>query len=481
MLLVLSTKLSAQIQLSGIVRDANTKEPLVGASVFIVELKKGSVADKDGIYSLKLPNGTYSVEVSFIGYTTTKQKVSIANKSVKQNFYLKPSAELLEGVQVTAKSKAREIQEQAIPVSVISVKDIQGTVSNVSDLLSKTAGVKIRSTGGVGSASRISVRGLEGKRVGFFIDGTPLSDQSDFIGFNEIPLDLIDRIEIYKGIVPAKFGGSAIGGAVNIVLKEYPSKYIELAYGTQTHNTHNANILFKRNNHKHGIEYGLAGFYTYSDNNYTFKAPNNPNLKITRDHDSYDKKILGGVIKAKRWWFDEVVLEGALISTKKEIQGITHNIQEAENNSNAFFISNELEKENFLIEGLDLDFKLTYAFTAYKFKDKAMHRYNWDGTTYLPVTEFGGEIGIDANDAHNKKHTLTKKTNLNYIINKNSSVNLNTVYNYAYGNPEDTLKDKSIGYKTNFNSRMNSFISGLNYEINLFQNKLTNSASLKYY
>ena len=80
----------------------------------------------------------------------------------------------------------------------------------------------VRSTGGVGSASRLSVRGLEGKRIGFFIDEAPMNDQSDFLDLNDIPVDMIDRIEIYKGVVPAKFGGSAMGGAVNIVLKEYP-------------------------------------------------------------------------------------------------------------------------------------------------------------------------------------------------------------------------------------------------------------------
>jgi outer membrane cobalamin receptor len=81
---------------------------------------------------------------------------------------------IIKEVQITAKSKARELREQAVPVSVISIKDIQGTVSNINDVLTKVSGIKIRNSGGVGSASRISVRGLEGKRVGFFIDGAPI-------------------------------------------------------------------------------------------------------------------------------------------------------------------------------------------------------------------------------------------------------------------------------------------------------------------
>ncbi|HBX19374.1 MAG TPA: hypothetical protein DEF88_02845, partial [Porphyromonadaceae bacterium] len=62
---------------------------------------------------------------------------------------------------------------------------------------SKTVGMTIRVSGGVVSASRVSVRGLEGKRIGFFIDEVPMNDQSDFIDLNDIPVDMIERIEIY--------------------------------------------------------------------------------------------------------------------------------------------------------------------------------------------------------------------------------------------------------------------------------------------
>lgn len=88
-----------------------------------------------------------------------------------------------------------------MPVTVYSMSQLQGTVNSVEDILTKTVGVTIRSQGAVGSASRISVRGLEGKRIGFFIDEVPMNDNSDFIDINDIPIDMIDRIEIYKGVV----------------------------------------------------------------------------------------------------------------------------------------------------------------------------------------------------------------------------------------------------------------------------------------
>lgn len=69
------------------------------------------------------------------------------------------------------KSEARKLREQAMPISVISMNQIQGTVNNVQDILAKTAGITVRATGGTGSTSRISVRGLEGKRIGLSLTG----------------------------------------------------------------------------------------------------------------------------------------------------------------------------------------------------------------------------------------------------------------------------------------------------------------------
>jgi hypothetical protein len=242
-------------------------------------------------------------------------------------------------------------------------------------------------------------------------------------------------------------------------------------------------VIFKRNNKDKGLLFGCGSFYTYSDNNYTFTSPNNKYLEITRDHDRYKKFTIGTSFEAKKWWFDMVKINLVGTSTSQEIQGIDYNIQEAYNDANAFFGINELKKDNIFIDGLDFESATMYAYTIYKHVDKAMERYEWDGSVMNegPVTIYGGEIGNDANDSYNQKHTLMHKINLNYVLNPNHAINLNAVYNYAYSSPQDSLKDKSVGYKTNFDSRMNSLVTGFNYECHLFNQQLTNSASAKHY
>ena len=467
------------IKLSGYVFEENSGEQLAGSNIMIVGTDRGTSANSNGYFELtNLSPGKYTLKISMMGYTALEKEIVLIADH-KENFYLEEKVLPFDAIEVTAKAEAREIREQAMPITVITMREIQGTVSNVSDLLSKTASVKIRTSGGVGSSARISVRGLEGKRIGFFIDETPLSDNTDFLDINDIPVDMIDRVEVYKGIVPAKFGGSAVGGAVNIVVKEYPPKYIDASYSIQSFNTHKASAVFKLN--RGGYEAGIGGFYTYSDNNYEMELPLQPGRYVTRDHDKFKKITISGGFSSKIWWLDKVEFEPVIILTEKEIQGIEYNIQEAKSYADAYALSNHNEKSNFLIGGLDLEFNNTYSYTIYRFEDKAMQRYDWDGSTRPPVTIYGGEIGAQPNDTRNKKHTFLQKTNLNYVINQQHSLNFNSQYNYAKGIPSDTLKDKVIGYKTNFNSSMNSWITGLAHEYNSFNKKFTNALTVKYY
>ena len=147
-------------------------------------------------------------------------------------------------VTVTARSEIRKLKESAMPISVIGQRQLQGTATNINDVLARTVGVTVRNTGGLGSASRISLRGLEGKRMGMYVDEIPMSQLSNFVALNDIPTNMIERIEVYKGIVPYKFGGSALGGAVNVVTKEYPPVYFDFSYELGSFNTHQVSTVF---------------------------------------------------------------------------------------------------------------------------------------------------------------------------------------------------------------------------------------------
>ncbi len=470
--------------IKGIVIDANNEEPLIGANIYIEQTKLGEMTGNNGSFSINgLSAGSYDLTISYMGYHTQTEKLTLREGETRKiTVRLKEEFKSLGEVTVTAKSEARRLREQAMPISVISMSQLQGTVNSVADILTKTVGVTLRSSGGVGGVSRVSVRGLEGKRIGFFIDGTPMNDNSDFIDINDIPVDMIDHIEIYKGVVPAKFGGSAMGGAVNIVIKEYPDRYADVSYSIESFNTHKTQLVAKRNLKEKGIIFGIGGGYTYSDNNYVMESPYIDGLKIKRNHDQFKKWILGGSFRARKWWFDEVEIEPIILRTDRQIQGIETDIRSAAIRSQVFGLANKLEKQDLFVEGLDFEMSTSVVYSIYNMIDTAKVWYDWYGNSYPTSSPYGGELGNRyASNSDDRKFVVLHKLNLEYLLHKQHSLNFNSLFTLANGYPKDELRTLSSGRQTMFDSRMRSLVGGLTYDFRSRDEKLLNSLTGRYY
>ncbi|GAB6962605.1 TonB-dependent receptor [Prevotella fusca JCM 17724] len=382
-------------------------------------------------------------------------------------------------VMVTARSEIRKLKESAMPVSVIGQRQLQGTASNINDVLAHTVGVTVRNTGGLGSASRISLRGLEGKRMGMYVDETPMSQLSNFVTLNDIPTNMIERIEVYKGIVPYKFGGSALGGAVNVVTKEYPPVYFDFSYELGSFNTHQVSTVFKRTDQKTGLQFGIGGAFSFAKNNYKMTLANLDNRIVERDHDKFNKVMAGMSVKATKWWFDEMKWELIFLKTRQEVQGIDLDVREAYNHSVSGVTALTLKRKNFFLDGLDFDFDIGYIIGRYGLNDKASNRYDWDGNKLPAVSPYGGELNNFPSDGRNRSNELTSKLNLGYTIDKHHGINLNVYFDRNSLHPNDSLMDKSLGFRANFPSKMNTLTTGLSYDLTLFGGRFQNAFTLK--
>ena len=382
-------------------------------------------------------------------------------------------------VTVTARSEIRKLRESAMPISVIGQRQLQGTASNINDVLARTVGVTVRNTGGLGSASRISLRGLEGKRMGMYVDETPMSQLSNFVALNDIPTNMIERIEVYKGIVPYKFGGSALGGAVNVVTKEYPPVYLDFSYELGSFNTHQVSTVFKRTDKKSGLQFGIGGAFSFSKNNYKMTLANLDNRIVERDHDKFNKIMAGMSVKATKWWFDEMKFELIFLKTRQEIQGIDLDVREAYNHSISGVTALTLKRKDFFLDGLDLDFDIGYVIGRYGLHDTAMNRYDWDGNALPPVSPFGGEQNNFPSDGHSRSNELTSKLNMGYTIDMHHSVNFNAYFDRNSLHPNDPLMDKALGFKSNFPSKMNTLTLGWSYDLTLFDGRFQNAFTFK--
>lgn len=463
----------------GQITDDKTGEPIAGAGVSIAKDGKGTIADADGRYTLNI-QGRQQVRLNFqyLGYKTESREIALRD-SVCCNIRLKPIDNVLDEVTVTTRSEMRKLRESAMPISVIGQRQLQGTASNINDVLARTVGVTVRNTGGMGSASRISVRGLEGKRMGMYIDETPMSQLSNFVALNDIPTNMIERIEVYKGIVPYKFGGSALGGAVNVVTKEYPPIYLDFSYEIGSFNTHQVSSVLKRTDRKSGLQFGVGGVVSYAKNNYKMTLANLDGRIVERDHDRFNK-IMGGMsVKATQWWFDEMKWELIFMKTRQEIQGIDLNVREAYNHSINYVTALTLKRNNFFLDGLDFDFNAGYIIGKYGLCDKAEHRYDWDGKVLPPVSSFGGEQNNFASDGNNRSNELTAKLNMGYTIDMHHALNLNIYADHNSLHPNDSLMDKSLGFRANFSSKMKTLTVGLSYDLTLFDGRFQNAFTLK--
>ena len=364
-------------------------------------------------------------------------------------------------------------------VSLVGERQLQGTASSLNEVLNRVAGVTIRSTGGVGSPSRISVRGLEGKRMGLFVDEAAIGQFSNFVNLDDIPTDMIERVEIYKGIVPYRLGGDALGGAVNVVVKDYPPRYLDASYEYGSFNTHRFNSVFKRHDAKTGLEWGAGGLYVHSDNDYEMTLHHQGDIRVRRNHDAFTKAVAGGSLKATKWWFDELKLEAIATLTRQELQGIELDYQHAFNHARSILGSVTAKRQNFFVKGLDFDLSAAVNVGSYGQVDTAHVVHGWDGTTHRSQSPYGGETMNFPSDSHNSTLNWVSKLNMNYELSENHLVNLNVYGSGTALHPENTVMDRALGYRVGYDSRLNSITTGLSYDAFFFNRRLQTALTLK--
>src|SRR5690606_26898384 len=106
--------------------------------------------------------------------------------------------------------------EGAIAVSVVELTTERQRTGSLGEVLSRQEGGSVRTMGGLGGFTRFALDGLSNEQVRFLIDGVPLRYAGYSLGVANVPIDQLDHVEIYHGVVPAKFGADALGGAVNL-------------------------------------------------------------------------------------------------------------------------------------------------------------------------------------------------------------------------------------------------------------------------
>lgn len=427
-----------KIVVSGRVLDANGS-PVAFATVFVKNSTHGTMADENGNYSMKVAVGTHVLCVSMLGYDD-KEKDIVAKSGSPMNvdFVMKESAIQLDHVVVTA-SAVERVRSSAFNAVAVDTRDLQNSSKNISDALSKSPGLKLRESGGVGSDLSVMLDGFSGKHVKVFIDGVPQEGVGSSFSLNNIPVNFAERIEVYRGVVPVGFGSDAIGGVINIVTnKSRRSWFADASYSYGSFNTHRSTINAGQS-FENGLTWEVNAFQNYSDNDYMVDAPvenfetglidRSKKQHVKRFNDTYHNEAVIaklGVVGKK--WTDRLMFGFTYSQMYKEIQtGVRQEIVYGDKHRHGHSIMPSMEyvKRNLFMPGLDLTLTANYNKNANTNVDTSQYKYNWLGDTKRLNSP--GEQSYQNSRADNDNWNTT--ATINYRIGHAHLFTMNNVFN----------------------------------------------------
>lgn len=476
-----------QTTVSGFVVD-NEGQPLMNANVFVKDSDNATYSDENGRYVLNSEPGEVTVVCTVVGFLPQEVAIVLGpDTEHKLNFTLEQDPSFaLDDVVIVGKSTVRQIEETGFNAVAIDAKPFHNATVGMTEVLERAPGVKIQQEGGLGSRTNVTINGLSGRHVRFFIDGMPMDAMSSAFQINNLPVNLADRIEVYKGVVPVNFGSDALGGAVNIVTKKSPGTYLDASYSFGSFNTHrtfvNAGYTSQR-----GFTAQISAFQNYSDNDYYVNATIKDfetNLlspepqRVRRFHDVYhNETVIAKIGLVNKPFADQLLLGFTIGQEYDEIQHPAYlNLAFGEKYQTSDIIMPSIlyTKSDFIVNDLDFSIAGNYNFGGGNNYDLSDREYNWLGESV--ESNSLGESQYSDYEYKNRNGTIN--ANLNYQINDNNKLTINNVANFFsrkgdekkqvddFINQRPRVNNRNIlgvGLNTDFSPRFSTSIFGKMY------------------
>jgi CarboxypepD_reg-like domain/TonB-dependent Receptor Plug Domain len=232
--MVLMFKVQAQTKytISGVVKDKKNGEEVISAAVTIQELNNvGAKTNSYGFYSITIPQGTYEIKVSSAGYAPLLQKIILDN-NVKLNFELDKSSTAIKEIKISSVRKDRNVKDAQMGMEKLNMTEIAKVPvlmgeKDIIKTLTLLPGIKTAGEGGGG----FNVRGGAVDQNLILLDEAPVYNASHLLGFfSTFNSDAIKDVQIYKGAMPAQYGGR-LSSVLDIKMKEGNNKKYSVSGG----------------------------------------------------------------------------------------------------------------------------------------------------------------------------------------------------------------------------------------------------------
>ncbi|MEJ8598188.1 TonB-dependent receptor [Riemerella anatipestifer] len=388
------------------------------------------------------------------------------------------------------KSVKSEIEKKGFAVNVIETKETALRNVQIVELLDKSVGVRVRQNGGLGSGINLNINGMSGNAVKIMINGVPASTYGASFDLNSIPTAMIERVEVYKGVVPGSIADDALGGVINIILKNDIKNQFNASVSYGSFNTIQTQMSGTYRDPKSGFTTKFNGFYNYSDNDYKvwgdFIKVTLPNGRMDpvvarRFNDAFSAGgILASIGFSNVKWADELMLSYNKTNSYKEIQHgvyMTVPYKGRSMTSDADVLTLDYRKKNLLLKGLDVNIQGIYSHRERLTNDTVRHRYNWLGEVLLDRNQ--GLPILSTTGAQQGRRTMLNITSSIYSSRANVSYSINRHHRFVFSHLFQSIKreeDDEIltPLEREFTPKRNLVknISSLSYETNAFRNKL---------
>lgn len=250
------------IAIMGNVKDATNGEDLIGATIYVEQLKTGTVTNAFGFYSLNMKPGFYTFRVSYLGYETQNFTLSV-DRQMTYNIKLEPSSEQLDEVVVSTEAVNQNIIGNEMGAFKLDPKIIKTipVLFGEQDLLKTIQLMPGVSSAGEGS-SGFFVRGGQADHNLVLLDDAPVYNPSHLLGFFSVfNSDAINSAKLYKGGVPAQFGGRA-SSVLDITMRDGNAERFSATGGI---GLISSRLTLEGPIGKNGSTFLLSGRRTYAD------------------------------------------------------------------------------------------------------------------------------------------------------------------------------------------------------------------------
>jgi outer membrane receptor protein involved in Fe transport len=486
LLVYLSINLQAQTPLKGRITDENG-ESIIGATVILKEKNEGKVTDDLGRFEFSdLQQTSYQLMVSSVGFLKKTIQVEYPETEYIQ-ITLQEDVFQLSNIEIVGEENADKIRKSGYNVEAIDVQPYQDLNIDVNQILQLASGVNLRQSGGLGSNFELSLNGLSGNQVRYFIDGMPMEYFGSALSLNNMSANLIRNIEVYKGVVPVHLASDALGGSINIITPPLNEKFLDLSYSYGSFNTHRATALAQMSNDR-GHFVRLMSFFNHSDNNYwmddvqvTDELGNvTGNIRTRRFHDTYTSGALSvktGVLNKS--YADELSLQFTYAGNLNEIQHPDVSVNRVYGGLNR-------RSDNYIGHlryakkwgRISLDLQAMVSRRADVVYDTLSRRYNWLGE-YKPLNNNQGEYYGQQSIFHIEDNLFRINANVNYSIAEGHTLNLGISYSDLNRKGRDEINENNLAF-ANTNT-LQKQITGLSYDFSALDDKFRASLFTKYY